>query len=191
MLRTTNPPGFRSLDAIKGLQPPLRVRSAFRSRLRALGRLAVPPGRYVVGAAPTVGARSRTTAAPSFTGPLRQPGAGITTGTDESRSHPSSPFAWRLVAHVDLDLVEPAGVYRQVDEDEVRPAPLEAVDGFLAAVRGAVVDDQKTRRAEAYGSLVITCQTSRSKASIPPLGSERPKTRGRLPPRRPMSSAAR
>jgi len=95
------------------------------------------------------------------------------------------------VAHVDLDLVEPAGVYRQVDEDEVRPAPLEAVDGFLAAVRGAVVDDQKTRRAEAYGSLVITCQTSRSKASIPPLGSERPKTRGRLPPRRPMSSAAR
>src|SRR6266540_4773202 len=54
---------------------------------------------------------------------------------------PFSPFAWRLVAHVDLDLVEPAGVYRQVDEDEVRPAPLEAVDGFLAAVGGAVVDD--------------------------------------------------
>jgi hypothetical protein len=58
----------------EGLQPPLRVRSAFRSRLRALGRPAVPPGRYVVGAAPTVSARSRATAAPSFAEPLRQPG---------------------------------------------------------------------------------------------------------------------
>src|SRR5207245_922022 len=81
-------------------QPPLRVRSAFRSRLRALGRLAVPPGRYVVGAAPTVGARSHATAAPSFIGPLRQPEAGITAGTDESRSQPtllSHGASWRTI----------------------------------------------------------------------------------------------
>ncbi len=35
---------------------------------------------------------------PSFSGPLHQPGAGITTGTDEMYFRPSSPFAWRLVA---------------------------------------------------------------------------------------------
>src|SRR3990172_10554288 len=42
---------------------------------------------------------------------------------------------------VDLDLVEPARMQRQVDEDEVPPAPLEPLDRALAAVRGAVVDD--------------------------------------------------
>ncbi len=42
---------------------------------------------------------------------------------------------------VDLDLVEPAGVHRQVDEDEVGPAPLEPLDRLTAAVGGAVVDD--------------------------------------------------
>jgi len=35
---------------MKGLLPSIRFRSAFRSRLRALGCLAVPPGRYVIGA---------------------------------------------------------------------------------------------------------------------------------------------
>ena len=57
------------------------------------------------------------------------------------------------MAHVDLDLVEPAGVYRQVDEDEVRPAPLEAVDGFLAAVGGAVVDDPEDAAGGGVGLL--------------------------------------
>ena len=43
---------------------------------------------------------------------------------------------------VDLDLVEPGGVDRQVDEHEVRPlAPGGARRERLAAVRGAVVDD--------------------------------------------------
>lgn len=41
----------------------------------------------------------------------------------------------------DLRLIEPAGVHRQVDEDEVRPAVLEPVGRTLAAVGGAVVDD--------------------------------------------------
>src|SRR5712691_6348987 len=42
---------------------------------------------------------------------------------------------------VDLDLVEPAGVDGQVDEDEVAPAALEPIDRALAAMVGAVVDD--------------------------------------------------
>src|SRR2546425_13321822 len=42
---------------------------------------------------------------------------------------------------VDLDLVEPAGVDGQVDEDQVAPAALEPVDRALAAMVGAVVDD--------------------------------------------------
>src|SRR6266511_5787602 len=47
------PPAWRLFCEMKGLQPPLRSRSAFRSCLHARGRLAVPPGRHVVGAAPT------------------------------------------------------------------------------------------------------------------------------------------
>jgi hypothetical protein len=98
---------------IEGLLPPLCFRSTFRSRLHARGRLAVPPGRHVVGAAPTTGARSRTAAAPSFTGLLHQPGAGIAAGTERCRcwcsisfltllrgalkkSHATIPWAWAL-----------------------------------------------------------------------------------------------
>jgi hypothetical protein len=44
---------------------------------------------------------------------------------------------------VDLGLVEPAGVHRGVDEDQVAPGALEAVDRAFAAVRGAVVDDHE------------------------------------------------
>jgi hypothetical protein len=49
---------------------------------------------------------------------------------------------------VDLDLIQPAGVDREVHEDQARPAALEAIDGGLAAVRGASTI-QNTRRAEA------------------------------------------
>ena len=41
---------------------------------------------------------------------------------------------------VDLTLVDPAGVNGGVDEDQVRPGALEAIDRALSAVRGAVVD---------------------------------------------------
>jgi hypothetical protein len=77
---------FQVAEPIKGLESPLRVRSAFWSRLRALERLAVPPGRSVDGTTSAVGARSRAAAAPSFAGPLHQPGQ-ASAGTDESRSH--------------------------------------------------------------------------------------------------------
>ena len=42
---------------------------------------------------------------------------------------------------VDLDLVEPARMDRGVNQDEVGPAAAEALGGFGATVRGAVVDD--------------------------------------------------
>jgi hypothetical protein len=42
---------------------------------------------------------------------------------------------------VELDLVEPAGVEGEVDEDQRRPAALEPFDRCLAAMVGAVVDD--------------------------------------------------
>ena len=87
---------------------------------------------------------------------------------------------------VDLDLVEPAGVQRQVDEDEVRPAPLEPLDRALAAVRGAVVDDPEDAAGGGVGLVghhlpdepVEGCDPAR-------FGSERPNTRGR---RRPLAS---
>ena len=74
---------FRAVCSVERLLPPDRFRFTFRSRLHARGRLAVPPGRHVVGALDAVGARFRTLAAPSFSGPLHQPGAGTPAGTDE------------------------------------------------------------------------------------------------------------
>src|SRR3712207_8305702 len=40
---------------------------------------------------------------------------------------------------VDLDLVEPGGVYRKVDEPQIGPGALQALHGSLPTVRGAVV----------------------------------------------------
>jgi len=74
---------FRAVCSVERLLPPDRFRFTFRSRLHARGRLAVPPGRHVVGALDAAGARFRALAAPSFSGPLHQPGAGIPAGTDE------------------------------------------------------------------------------------------------------------
>jgi hypothetical protein len=54
---------------------------------------------------------------------------------------------------VDLALVQPAGVNGGVDRDEVRPGAVEAVDAALAAVRGAVVDDQEDALGIAAGVL--------------------------------------
>jgi hypothetical protein len=41
-----------------------------------------------------------------------------------------------------------------------------AVHGALAAVAAAVVNDQNTRRAEAWGSVPMTCSTRRPKGSM-------------------------
>lgn len=73
---------FRAVCSVERLLAPDRSRFTFRSCLHARGRLAVPPGRHVVG---TLGpsARSRASAIPSFARLLRQPGAGIPAGTDE------------------------------------------------------------------------------------------------------------
>jgi hypothetical protein len=52
---------------------------------------------------------------------------------------------------VDLGLVEPAGVDRSVDEDEVLLGALEAVGRALAAMRGAVVNDHEDALRVAVG----------------------------------------
>src|SRR5437773_5790062 len=54
---------------------------------------------------------------------------------------------------VDLDLVEPAGVDGQVDEDQVAPTALEPLDRALAAVVGAVVDDPEDASCRGVGLL--------------------------------------
>ena len=48
---------------------------------------------------------------------------------------------------VDLDLVEPTGVDRAVDQHEIWESRLKASDGRLAAVRGPLSTIQKTWRA--------------------------------------------
>ena len=50
---------------------------------------------------------------------------------------------------VDLDLVEPARMDGQVDEDQRGPAALQALDRGLPAVVRAVVDDPNTLPADA------------------------------------------
>jgi len=44
---------------------------------------------------------------------------------------------------VDLDLVEPGGVHRQVDQPQIGVGALQPFDGCLAAMGAAVVDDPK------------------------------------------------
>ena len=73
---------FGVVCELKGLLPPDRSRSTFRSRWHARGRLAVPPGRHVVGTLDLRRAIPRL-GHPSFSGPLQQPRTGIPTGTDE------------------------------------------------------------------------------------------------------------
>ena len=93
---------FRAVCSVERLLPPDRFRFTFRSRLHARGRLAVPPGRHVVGALDAAGARFRALAAPSFSGPLHQPGAGISASTDEMWFvlHLLSPSAsWRTMRY--------------------------------------------------------------------------------------------
>src|SRR5216683_1276592 len=56
---------------------------------------------------------------------------------------------------VDLHLVEPAGVNRGVDHDDVRPALLKAIAAALPAMRGAVVHDPGDAWCGAVGPLVL------------------------------------
>ena len=58
-----------------------------------------------------------------------------------------------LVSH---HLVQPGGVDRQVDQREVLPCALQPVDRRPAPCELPLSTTQNTRRAEAYGSLVIT-----------------------------------
>ena len=76
-------------------------------------------------------------------------------------------------AEVDLDLVEPTGVDREMDGHEARVHLHETSDGGLAPMRAAVVEDPEDA-------------PRRPNASMPVLGSQRPKSFARW-----MSQAAR
>jgi hypothetical protein len=87
---------------------------------------------------------------------------------------------------VDLDLVEPRAVDRQVDEPQVAmpgPEPLGALGPRWAESLSTI---QNTRRAEVYGSVAITCATSRSKETMMVTSSHHPNRATRC-----TSSAAR
>jgi len=68
---------------------------------------------------------------------------------------------------VDLGLVEPAGVDRGVDEDQVLPRALQPLDRCLAAVRGAVVDDHEHALRPAVGLDRHELLDERVEGSIP------------------------
>src|SRR6266545_5391269 len=78
---------------------------------------------------------------------------------------------------VDLDLVQPRGVDRQVDQREVLPSALQPVDRAWPRCEEPLSTTQNTRRAEAYGSVAITCSTRRPKGWMPVVGSHRPNSR--------------
>jgi hypothetical protein len=54
---------------------------------------------------------------------------------------------------VDLDLIDPTGVFGQVDELQVLEATLEALDGSLPAVDRATIDDPEHATSGAIGLL--------------------------------------
>src|SRR4051794_16566254 len=90
MRRPTNPvsvevsPAHGADAALKGVQPLVRFRYTFPSRLPDPGRLAVPTRPVVVGAAPTHALRFQGQAAPSFNDPLRRAAVGSLTPLGQS-----------------------------------------------------------------------------------------------------------
>jgi hypothetical protein len=88
----------------------------------------VPPGRHIVGDASPCSARSRARAAPSFSGPLHQPGSGIPAGTDEmlvALHLPSHGASWRRIYLQGIDNAE------IIDAVHGRRAPMMAVSTTL------------------------------------------------------------
>src|SRR5215211_3458084 len=78
---------------------------------------------------------------------------------------------------VDLDLIEPGGINRKVEEPQIRPLSLKALDRGFPSMGGAVVHDPEhaIRRGVGFLSL-ITCSTREPKGSMPFLDSQRPKS---------------
>ena len=94
------PPGLGLLCESRGFYHRFAFALPFGLACTRAGVWQYRPAVTLSGLLPPLGARSHTTAAPSFSGPLHQPGAGIPAGTDRDvvRSDPS-PFTQRLVAH--------------------------------------------------------------------------------------------
>ena len=78
---------------------------------------------------------------------------------------------------VELDLVQPGRMDRQADQVRVRPARGETVDRSWPRWLEPLSTTQNTRRAVAYGAVLITWSTSLVNGSIPAAGSQRPNTR--------------
>lgn len=75
---------------------------------------------------------------------------------------------------VDFDLIPPTRVQGRVDQDHGRPLGAQSSGGFGAAGSRAVVQDpEKTRRADRYGSGLLTWAPQRFTGPIPFLASQR------------------
>ena len=92
---------------------------------------------------------------------------------------------------VDLDLVEPTGVDRSVDEDEVGPSACSRAAARWPRCEEPLSTIQNTRRAERYGCWRMTWATRRSKGAMPVFRSQRPKTGTVDIPRREVGPARR
>ena len=77
---------------------------------------------------------------------------------------------------VDLDLVEPTGVDRSVDQNGIGPLGAETVSGLLPAMSGTFIYDPED---PAGGAWFMTSLTRRSTGPMPFLLSQRPKTLAR------------
>jgi hypothetical protein len=77
---------------------------------------------------------------------------------------------------IDLDLIEPAGMDRGVNEHDRGPRGAQAVGSFVAAVGGTVVGNPKDPPRGAIGFYRMTCSTGRSNGWMPVVFSQRPKS---------------
>lgn len=75
---------------------------------------------------------------------------------------------------VHLDLVEPAGVHGRMHGDDGGPAPTQALDAGLTAMRGAVVHDPKDPRGRAVGLLPHDLSDEVVEGRMPVVVSQRP-----------------
>jgi hypothetical protein len=80
---------------------------------------------------------------------------------------------------VDLNLIEPTGMSRSMDENGVGPLGAEAVGSFLTPMSGAVVHDPEDATCRLVGLLLMTSLTRRSTGAMPFSNSHRPKTLAR------------
>jgi hypothetical protein len=80
---------------------------------------------------------------------------------------------------LDLALIQPGGVHRQVDQPNRRPFTLNAIEGALTAVAGTVVDEPEHPLRRGVGLGLHDRSTSRANGTMPVVASQRPITLAR------------